>query len=65
MSRGAGLRQTAQVLGEFDRLLINAMQGGFPLSSTPFDDLAVELDLAAYPAPVHGVIHPVQASQQR
>jgi DNA-binding Lrp family transcriptional regulator len=47
MSRGAGLRQTAQVLGEFDRLLINAMQGGFPLSSTPFDDLAVELGCTA------------------
>ena len=47
MSRGAGLRQTTQVLSDFDRLLINAMQGGFPLSSTPFDDLARDLGCTA------------------
>ena len=47
MSRGASLRQTAQALSDFDRLLINAMQGGFPLGSTPFDDLADELGCTA------------------
>lgn len=47
MSRVGRLRQTAQVLSDFDRLLVNAMQGGFPLSSTPFDDLAGKLGCTA------------------
>jgi DNA-binding Lrp family transcriptional regulator len=37
------LRQDAAVLSEFDRLLINALQSDFPLSSNPFDELAQRL----------------------
>jgi DNA-binding Lrp family transcriptional regulator len=44
MSRTGALHQTAQVLSDFDRRLINALQGDFPLSSTPFDDIAARLD---------------------
>ena len=39
MSRTGALHQTAQVLSDFDRRLINALQGDFPLSSTPFGPL--------------------------
>ena len=42
MSRA--LRQTAQPLTQFDRALINSMQGDFPLESSPFDALAEVLN---------------------
>ena len=44
MSSTAALRQSAQVLSDFDRLLLNSLQSDFPLSPTPFDDLAKQLD---------------------
>lgn len=43
MSSTAALRQSAQVLSDFDRLLLNSLQSDFPLSPTPFDDLAKQL----------------------
>ena len=43
MSSTAALRQSAQVLSDFDRLLLNNLQSDFPLSPTPFDDLAKQL----------------------
>lgn len=43
MSSSAALRQSAQVLSDFDRLLLNSLQSDFPLSPTPFDDLAKQL----------------------
>lgn len=47
MSRPAALHQSAQALSDFDKLLINSMQSDFPLSSTPFDDLSVQLGYSA------------------
>ena len=44
MSRTGVLHQSAQVLSDFDRRLINALQGDFPLTSAPFDDIAARLD---------------------
>ena len=41
------LRQEAVALSGFDRLLINALQGDFPLSSSPFDVLAQRLGVPA------------------
>ena len=54
MSRSTALRQSIQALSEFDRLLINAMQGDFPLTPTPFDDLADVLGHSAEDI-MHGV----------
>lgn len=47
MSSHARLHQDALALSDFDCLLINALQDGFPLSPAPFDDLSDEL---GYPA---------------
>jgi len=47
MSRTAALHQSAQSLSEFDRLLLNTMQSDFPLSPSPFDDLAIQLGYSA------------------
>lgn len=47
MSRQGGLHQGKQQLSGFDLLLLNSMQGDFPLSTTPFDDLALRLDCSA------------------
>ena len=43
MSRSSPLHQQAQSLSEFDRMLVNVLQGDFPLSATPFDDLSLTL----------------------
>lgn len=47
MSSPPDLRQSAQPLDDFDRLLLNTMQSDFPLSTTPFDDLARDLGCSA------------------
>ncbi len=47
MSRAPLLHQQAVELSEFDRLLVNALQGDFPLSSAPFDDLSERLGYSA------------------
>jgi DNA-binding Lrp family transcriptional regulator len=43
MSRSRPLHQQAQALSEFDRMLVNVLQGDFPLSAAPFDDLSLTL----------------------
>lgn len=43
MSRSATLHQQALELSDFDRMLVNMLQGDFPLSATPFDELSETL----------------------
>ena len=47
MSSPARLRQEAVELSDFDQLLINTLQSGFPVTSCPYDVLAEQL---GYPA---------------
>ena len=39
----AALVQDSAELSEFDRLLVNSLQGGFPLTSSPYEALAARL----------------------
>jgi len=39
-------RQERAALSELDRRIINAMQGDFPLTDTPYHDVAVQLGLS-------------------
>jgi DNA-binding Lrp family transcriptional regulator len=47
MSRPATLHQEQLALSAFDCLLINALQSDFPVSPSPFDDLAERLGVSA------------------
>ena len=46
-ARTTALHQTAQSLSDFDRLLLNTLQSDFPLSPSPFDELATQLGYSA------------------